>query len=175
MSKSESLSDTIKKGNELHGKIEGKNNCVPSSIAGFMRSKGFDVTAKGTGGEMKNLGGVVEECFKGARVVEGSAVKFGKSRDDAAEMLVKKFGDNASGVCSTTWQKAFGGGGHAFSWKIENGKVSFFDVNARVDDDFISKHYFKAMDTNGSIILARLDNAEIDFENIKKYVKNIGN
>ena len=39
---------------------------------------------------MQNLGGVVEKCFKGARVINGSAVKFGKSVNDASEMLVKK-------------------------------------------------------------------------------------
>lgn len=52
------------------------------------------------------LGGVVENCFKGAKVIDGSAVKFGKSPKDASEMLVNKFGNNASGVVSVQWKKS---------------------------------------------------------------------
>lgn len=70
------------------------------------------------------LGGVVESCFKGAKVIDGSAVKFGKSPKDASEMLVNKFGKNASGVVSVQLKT---GGGHAFNWTIKDGIVKFFD------------------------------------------------
>lgn len=170
MTSKETLSDTIGKANPLKGTLEGKNNCVPSSIASFMRQKGYNVTAKGTGGEMKNLGGVIEECFKGAKVLDGSATTFGKSKNDAASMLLRRFGENAEGVCSISWKKEYGGGGHAFNWKILNGQVSFFDGNASHDDNFIANQYFKRIDTAGSLFLARLDNAEINFDNIKKYI-----
>lgn len=169
LSKPEPLDTVIQNANPLKGSIEGKNNCVPSSIASFMRTCGYDVTAKSTGGEMKNLAGVVEECFTGAKVVEGSAVKFGRSKNDAASMLRKRFGDDAAGVCAVQWRG--GNGGHAFNWKIEKGIVTFFDGNVGVNDDVIVRRYFNNIDLNGSLILARLDNADINLEAISRYVK----
>lgn len=83
-----------------------KNNCTFCSIASYLRTKGYDVTARDTGGKQQMLGGVVESCFKGAKVIDGSAVKFGKSPKDASEMLVNKFGKNASGVVSVQWKKS---------------------------------------------------------------------
>lgn len=101
------------------------------------------------------LGGVVENCFKGAKVMDGSAVKFGRSRQDAAEMLANKFGNNASGVVSVQWKG--NRGGHIFNWQIKDGVVKFFDGQSNKDD---------------SLTIARLDNAEINFDAIKKYVEN---
>lgn len=169
LSKPESLDTVIQNANPLKGSIEGKNNCVPSSIASFMRTCGYDVTANSTGGEMKNLAGVVEECFTGAKVVEGSAVKFGRSKNDAANMLRKRFGDDAAGVCAIQWRG--GNGGHAFNWKIEKGIVTFFDGNVGANDDAIVRRYFNNIDLNGSLILARLDNADINLEAVSRYVK----
>ena len=115
---------------------------------------------------MQNLGGLVEECFKGAKVLDGSAVKFGRSKKDAAEMLVKRFGNDAEGVCSIQWKF---GGGHAFNWKIKDGVASFFDGQVGLDDAGTDR-YWKMINPNDSLVLARLDNAEIDFEAIKQYV-----
>ncbi len=170
LSKPESLDETLRKANPLNGTKEGKNNCVPSAIAGFMRQSGYDVTARGTGGKMQNTAGVVEECFKGAKVLEGSAVKFGRSRQDAAEMLVRRYGQNAEGICGVQWKKEYNGGGHCFSWKIKDGVVSFFDNNIGMGDDIASR-YFGKIDPNGSLTLARLDGLEIDLDAIRKYVK----
>ena len=168
LSNPDSLSYTLEKVNPLRGTIEGENNCVPCAIAGFMRQAGYDVTAKGTGGVMLNPGGVVEECFKGAKVLDGSATKFGRSRKDAAEMLVKRFGDNAEGLCSIDWK---GGGGHCFSWKIKDRKVLFFDCQPGTKGDLVKKYWELGMiDENGPLTLARLDGAEINWEAISKYI-----
>ena len=166
----ESLSETLSKINPNRGNPVYNNNCTACSFTTFMRRLGFDVTAKSIGGEGKNLAGMIEECFKGARVIEGSATKFGKSKTDASEMLVKKFGQNASGVCSVQWLRGLGG--HAFNWEIKDGIVSFLDGQGGRDDNYISRVYFKAIDKFGSLTLARLDNAEINFEAIAKYVQN---
>ena len=40
---------------------------------------------------MQNQNGVIERCFKNAKTFDGSAIKFGKSPKDAAEMLVRRF------------------------------------------------------------------------------------
>lgn len=107
--------------------------------------------------------------------MDGSAVKFGRSRQDAAEMLVNKFGNNASGVVSIQWKKEFTrggkGGGHIFNWSIKDGVVQFFDGQSNRDDSMVSSIYWKMINPNDALTIARLDNAEINFEAIKKYVK----
>lgn len=163
----ETLSNTFSKVNPLRGSREGENNCVPCAVAGFIRQAGYDVTAKSTGGVMQNPGGVVEECFKGAKILEGSAQKFGKSRKDAAEMLVHRFGDNAEGLCSIQWKGT--DKGHCFSWKIKDRKVLFYDSQQGTKGAEIS-WYFDEIDRYGHMVLARLDNAEINWEGVKKYM-----
>ncbi len=170
LSKPESLEETLRNVNPNRGNVDYNNNCSACGIASFLRSKGFDVIAKGTGGKQQILGGVVEECFKGAKVVDGSAIKFGRSKKDAAEMLLKKFGNNASGVVSIQW-KDKSKGGHIFNWVIKNGVVSFFDGQAGRDDSIVSRYWGK-IDPNDALTIARLDCAEINFEAIKKYIEN---
>lgn len=172
LAKPESLSDIIKNVNPNLGNNDYRNNCSACGIASFLRSKGYDVTAKSTGGKQQILGGVIEECFKGAKVMDGSAVKFGRSRQDAAEMLVNKFGNNASGVVSVQWKKSSPlKGGHIFNWEIKDGVVKFFDGQNNRDDSKVSG-YWNFINANDSLTIARLDNAEINFDAIKKYVTN---
>lgn len=165
----ESLSDTIKNVNPNRGKELYKNNCTYCSVTSYLRSIGYDVTARDTGGKPQNLGGVIESCFKGAKIFDGSAVKFGKSTKDASEMLINKFGQNASGICDVQFK---GGGGHAFNWSIKDGIVKFFDgqsatspVNTHIDS------FWSRIDADGGLTLARLDNAEIIEEAIKQVVE----
>lgn len=164
----ESLSESLEKVNPLRGTVIAKNNCTLCSVAGFLRTKGFDAVAGTTGGEQQILGGIIEECFKGAKVIDGSATKFGRSVEDASQMLVKKFGDNASGVCSIQWKD--GKGGHAFNWFIENGVVSFADFQEGKNHDGVKK-YWSLIDPNNSLTIARLDNAEINVESLLKYLR----
>lgn len=162
LSSNEKISDVIKSANPNWSNPSYKNNCTYCSIASYLRSIGFNVTAGSTDGEMQNLGGVVEKCFKGARVINGSAVKFGKSVNDASEMLVKKFGDNASGVCSVQFIK--GKGGHAFNFTIKDGIIQFFDgqrSDSVINNPDTIERLWKMIDKNGDLTLARLDNAEV--------------
>lgn len=171
LSKPESISEAIKNVNPLKGTTEGLNNCSSCGLASFLRSsKGLDVTSKSLGGKPQILGGVIEECFKGAKVIDGSAVKFGKSREDAAEMLVNRFGKNASGVVSINWRNK--DVGHIFNWSIKDGVVEFFDGQSGRDDSVVSNLYWKLIDPNGSLTIARLDNAEPIWDALEKYVKN---
>lgn len=173
LANAESISDVIKNANPHHGDTTFANNCSACGIASFLRSKGFDVTAKSTGGKQQILGGVIEECFKGAKVMDGSAVKFGRSRQDAAEMLIKRFGQNAEGVVSVQWKPTSPWkGGHIFNWKIKDGVVSFFDGQSGRDDSMVSALYWKMINPNDALTIARLDDAEIDFDAIKKYVSS---
>lgn len=168
LAKPETLADTLENVNPNFGKKDYNNNCSLCGIASFLRQNGYDVKAGKTGGKPTNLGGVIEECFKDAKVIEGSAVKFGRSRNDAAEMLVKRFGDNASGVVGITWKR---GSGHTFNWKITDGVVSFFDSQVNRDDSMVSSAYWNSINPNGNLTLARLDNAEPNFDGIKKWLE----
>ena len=168
LAKAESLSETLKNVNPNRGNPDYNNNCTLCSIASFFRQQGLDVKAGKTGGEGQILGGIVEECFKGAKVLDGSAVKFGRSRQDAAEMLLKRFGNNAEGVCGVQWKN---GGGHAFNWKIKDGIVSFFDGQSGKTDVYCSNVYWRLINSNGHLTIARLDNAEINYDGVKKLLE----
>lgn len=109
----------------------------------------------------------LEQCFKGAKVFDGSAIKFGRSRQDAGEMLLKRFGQNAEGVCSITWKGT--NRGHAFNWKIKDGIVSFFDGQTGSDDSSVSR-YWSMIDPNGALQLIRLDNLDVNMEAVKNYI-----
>ena len=170
LAKAENISEVIKNANPNFGDDTYRNNGSACGIASFLRSQGYDVIAKSTGGKQQILGGVIEECFKGAKVMDGSAVKFGRSRQDAAEMLVNKFGQNASGVVSVQWKG--NRGGHIFNWSIKDGVVKFFDGQANRDDPTVSSLYWKMINPNDALTIARLDNADINFDAITKYVGN---
>lgn len=164
----EPLSDVLKNTNPLRGTRAGENNCSVCGITAFLRMHGYDVTAKGTGGEKQNLGGLVETCFKNVKVLDGSATKFGRSRNDAAEMLLKRYGQNAEGVCNIQWKGR--PDGHVFNWKIKDGVVSFFDAQNGWDDATVSNSFWGKIDPQGFLQLARLDNAEINLDAIKAFV-----
>ena len=150
---------------------------IEALILGFLlacclRQLGYNVTAKTTGGKGLNPGGVVEECFNVKHSIEGYAVKFGKSKLDASEMIINQFKKrdpdlkSAIGVCSIQWRN---GTGHTFNWKIVNDTVEFFDCQPGWSDSKISK-YFKKIDLSGHFYAARLDNADIIKEGLAKYV-----
>lgn len=171
LARPESLEETLRNVNPHLGDPNFNNNCSACGIASFLRSKGFEVTAKSTGGKQQILGGVVEECFRGAKVIDGSAVKFGRSKRDASEMLLKRFGENASGVVSVQWKKDSPlKGGHIFNWTIKDGVVTFFDGQTGRGDVLVGK-YWQFIDPNNALTIARLDEAEIDFEALKRYVE----
>lgn len=162
LSDSISSDEILKTANPYKG-IEGRNNCVYSAIAGFLRSEGVDVTARPTpGGAPQNGPGVAEEVFKALsdlsnrrRIMEGSAITFGRSREDAERMLKKRFGENAKGFVNVQWKE---GGGHAFNFEIVNGEVKFMDYRFGLTDEMIMRnHYWDDIDTSGSFSMIRLD------------------
>lgn len=171
LAKPESLADTIKNVNPNRGNPAYKNNCTFCSVASYLRTKGYDVIAKDTGGKQQMLGGVVENCFKGAKVIDGSAVKFGKSPKDASEMLVNKFGKNASGVCAVQLKT---GGGHAFNWTIKDGIVKFFDgqdSSSLINNTQTLEIWWKRIKQNDALTIARLDNAEVVIDRLKRIIQ----
>lgn len=159
----ESLDDSLRNANPL-GKHD---NCTACSISGILRMHGFNATARDCGEH--DLTGIIQSVFKKARYADGAtAVKFGRSPQDAAEMLLRRFGANASGVCGVNWKQ---GGGHAFSWMIRDGKVTFLDFQSALKGADLDR-FWKSINPNGPLHLARLDDAleDIDFAELGKYV-----
>lgn len=148
-----------------------KNNCGPTGIANILSLKtGKQFDAKPTGGEQKNLGGILEECFKGVKVKDGFATTFGKSQEDVKAMLLRKFGNDGdcSGLVSVQWKNKEAGG-HIFGWSIINGEVNFFDGQTG-RNTFGTRVFWKMIDPNGALQYARLDNCEPIFDALEKYV-----
>ena len=178
LEKPESLTDTLRNTNPYRGNEEGANNCSLCGIAGFLRRNGYDVKAGNTGGDQQILGGVVEDCFKWpsekerrANVKDGYATKFGKSPADAEEFLKKWFGDDASGVVSIQWKpNSPNKGGHVFNWEIKDGLVRFIDFQGGRDHSTVVR-YWNDINPDDSMTVARLDNAEINIEGIKKWLE----
>lgn len=172
LAKPESLADTIKNVNPNRDNSAYDNNCTLCSTGSILRQVfGMDVTAGSTGRKPQNLGGIVEECFEGAKVIDGSAVKFGKSKQDASEMIRKRFGDNASGVVSVEWKQ---GGGHAFNWTIKDGIVKFFDgqdSSSLINNTQTLEIWWKRIKQNDALTIARLDNAEVVIDRLKRIIQ----
>ncbi len=124
-------------------------------------------------GPLKTLGGVIESCFRDATIIDGSATIFGKSVSNASEMLIRKFGSNASGVCGVDFRDVYGGTtNHAFNWSIKDGVVTFFDgQNSKSLINMYPDRIWKSIVRDGSLTLARLDNATIIKEVISTIVE----
>lgn len=163
--KNETLLAAVMRANPL-GKDD---NCTACSISTVMRMLGYDVTAKDCHGQ--DLYGMCDFIFKKSKPMLGSAVDFSKSPEKAASMLISRFGNNAKGVCGVKW-KGEGMTGHAFTWVIENGIVTFADgqtgkIGSQID------YFWKHIDPMGELSLCRLDNVmdDIDVDELERYVK----
>ena len=83
-------------------------------------------------------------------------------------MLVRRFGNNAEGVCNIQWKGR--PDGHVFNWVIKDGAVSFFDAQNGWDDAIVSKAFWGRIDPQGFLQLARLDGLELNLDGLKKFV-----
>ena len=66
--KPESIAEAIMHANPNRGNEKYAFNCTRCSVSTFLRTNGYDVIAKDSGGKPDNLLGVVENCFKGAKI-----------------------------------------------------------------------------------------------------------
>ena len=95
--------------------------------------------------------------------------------EKVSRMLIRKFGENASGVVGVQWgnENAVedGVGGHAFNWEIKNGVVTFFDSqdpSGLRDDEFCKNVLWPRVDPNKAFQAYRLDILKPRISNIKK-------
>ena len=113
------------------------------------------------------------DCFKNVEIKSGSAIVFGRSRNDAENFILKHCGkDDGFGIVSVQWKqpnKLKAKGGHAFLWEIKDGIVSFSDSDR--DDNSINI-YWDCINTNDFFSLCRMNNIkreDIIDTNLKKY------
>lgn len=143
----------------------GNTNCRACSIAAVLRMRGMDVEALGSvqGGSLREA---VTDCFKDAKVTE----IYSPSRERITNYILKRCGEGSSGVMSARYRMPNGMlSEHAISWAVKNGAVSFFDGQKSLVD---CSKYLDLLTPDGSAEIARLDNLEIESENIKKYIKS---
>lgn len=152
------------------------NNCTRCAVSTYLRSIGLDVKAKDSGGEPDDLLGVVESVFKNSnrpdgnvRMLDGKATTFAKSKEAASEMIVNKFGKNASGVVAVQLKN---GTGHAFNFFTKDGIVSFIDgqsalspINTAPDD------FWGYIRSDGSLQIADLSGSELIVDALNKYAE----
>lgn len=129
-----SSSQDVKAVNPRIGNQKGKiNNCVNCTVAMEMRSRGYDVIARSSG-----HGHIITDYlkwFEGFKQNEtGLKKEAGESRrqyvDRAYDALcnaIEKEGNGSSGYVGISYDKMLGGSGHAMFWKVEDGKVTFYD------------------------------------------------
>lgn len=164
-------SSLLGKVNPNRGNPNYDNNCTYCAVATYLRSIGRSAEARDTGRKPQILGGVADNVFKNPRIIDGSAVTFGKSVDDASNMLVKKFGNNAAGAVGINFKN---GKGHTFNFFIDDGVVTFVDGQDAMSKINMSRdkldQFWRAIDSQGSLTLVRFDNAEIIEDAIRKVV-----
>lgn len=155
--------EDVKVTNPWFGRNGKINNCVYCTIAMEMRSRGYDVIARSSekGHTIKEW----DKWFDGFKVNEtGIQKKEEESRrqwvDRAYDSLcgeLEKQGNGSSGYVGIRYDKMLSNGGHAMFWKVENGKVTFYDgQSGKIDPGKV----FSVADPS-TYRWARLDNLKL--------------
>lgn len=154
--------------NSLAHVIKGVNptksitNCRASSIATVLRLKGINAEALDiTGGSHSDA---VRTCFKGARVTE----MYNPTKEKIDSRILKKFGEGASGIMSAGYDTPRGKMHHATAWRVKDGIVNYIDGQKGLAD---CSEYFKHLASDTEAQISRLDNLEIDYDGLSKFVK----
>lgn len=171
----ETFDDMAKKVNPYGKESGGSYNCWSCGIAGYLRSKGIDVKARGAETGIKDpkqkYSTIIKDIDK--HTIQDKASALCKNRDEASKTLLNRFKDNgAEGICNVQWSN--GRGGHIFNWRIEDGKVVFFDYQMnRISDTLNWNAYFSQVDQDKNCFFIRLDDAEFDWDNMQKFVRKL--
>ncbi len=180
----ESYHQSLRRINPYFLTRDGQMNCFSCSIACTLRSYfGLDVTAERNPFGVNPYSAVIEMIKNNTTNViskgssEGRALwaSDGSFASNAQKIILDKFKDDgAQGMCWLYWKSpipGIPGGGHAFSWAIENGKVKFIDPQRGVENFVERYNFFAKADSNGDFGAVRLDTADFDIDALKKYIK----
>ena len=179
-----SITDNLKKINPGYNLYDRSSymNCGNCSIAFEARMRGYDVTALGNtqGMRLSQLG----EFFKGFdsnsfHTVDSFDIpKTGpgkaKAVSDAIKSTISKnYDGDARGTVFYTHEM----GSHYFSWIKQGNDIKFYDAqNPNMDFDRLFAAYKRNTGANCvyETKICRLDNLEINPDNIKSIIKNVG-
>lgn len=169
----EPWSDCLKRVNIHKNDPDSTNNCASCGLAGYLRSIGIDTNSVKMKVGKDGLGffqEIIKNPDKHILKIFDPSQKFARSQKDAAQMILKRFKDDgATGMLAVGWKNQ--DAGHFFNWKIENGTVKFFDFQVGKEDAVENGNYWKRIDPNYECFVARLDDAELDWNAVRKYAQ----
>ena len=137
------------------------NNCKECSLCYCFRSKGYDVKT-GPRTMDSDLSNFIEANFKTTRVITFTPDSDRtKNLGRATRNILKRYKDGDVGVIGIGWDKRFmkngeADEGHAFNWKIKDGKVQFLDSQLK-EPRLDASVYFKAIDTSKEVEFTKID------------------
>lgn len=161
----------------LMGTPENQYSCPSCSIAGFLRTEGWNTRSLNFKGTLANnaseFESLLKNCFEGAKIkFPTNASSFVKDPDG---WLVRQMGENAKGVLSFTFAPGSSfasreNAGHAINFEIVNGVVEFSDFKIARDDSFIRTFVLDAIAPNGEFLAADLSSANPVWSELSKII-----
>lgn len=136
------------------------NNCKECSLCYCFRSKGYDVKT-GPRTMKSNLSDFIETNFNTTRVKTFTPdSEPSKNLERATKNILKRYDDGDVGVIGISWDRnrtvSQTDEGHAFNWKIKDGKVQFLDSQLK-EPRLDASIYFNYMDTSKEVEFAKID------------------
>lgn len=157
LSHSETIEQAVRKVNPGNG----RQNCRACCVATFLRTKGYDVTARADV-DAGSIADIVKDCFK-----DGKTSSLTLADKDFVKEFLEMYPEGSTGIIGMHFKSEPGVTfGHAINWTIENGSAKFFDGQSSLSDCSSMLNLL----TDGPIELARLDNLEVNPEGVKKYL-----
>lgn len=161
---------------------KGSTNCGYCSLSGYLRSdRNMHIKANATfDGNGINLSETAKQVFIPPdgrwgknNLREGQfAGSLGKTPESVGNFLIRCFGDNAQGVAGFSFNMpGRTSQGHAFNWTVENGQVRFYDFQRGSSSENDPEYFdfiFSHIDPAGLATLVRLDNCDINMDNVNK-------
>lgn len=149
-------------------------NCQRTVVAQELVYRGYDVTAKprDMSDPIKSSGVAcwkfkTKEWWKDPDViVPGMRSNFKSSIKSAFD----QWGDGARAIVRVKWNKRYGGSGHFFTARYENGRIIYEDPQTNQEID-IGDTLKKCTTSRNALWIMRVDNREVT-DNVKYAVKN---
>lgn len=118
-----------------------ETNCAYASLAYDMRRRGYEVTADN---EMStDTLSSIAEFYEGDRKPKIEPSKNSNNSEAIKENMLKEYPEGSYGYFNVYWK---GGGGHSFTWSVENGDVIIRDCQTNEKMPINECYYFDYTD-----------------------------
>lgn len=145
--------------------VDGDMNCTACSVSTCLRLKGVKATAKKIGPQHGDR--VIRDCFK------GSVTEYVNrpTKDRVVDHILKTQPDGSYGIVNSPFSVngRTANIGHSFNYLVDNGKVKFIDNQSDCDMNEMAK-YMSAKGTLGAANITRLNDCDVNFKKLKRYV-----